>query len=98
VASNSPDFLTDDERGYYQAFDDLFESKGWYQLTALLREEVDDLPRRAFTSAGDFLALQTARAKVTAIEELLSYQNVINAARDSIVQGRQYEAAVDADI
>lgn len=87
--------LTDDEKAYYGAYEDLFQSKGWSLLAGELQREVEALPLRAFQAAKSYEDLQTGRAKAQAILELLAMPAMIENAKQSTIAARQAQVADD---
>ena len=86
----SPDqLLTGDERAYFSALEDLFNSKGWEFLTREMRADMEQLPLRAFQNAKSYEELQTARAKAAALSELLAAPTAYQLSKDSIIQARE---------
>lgn len=89
--------LTDSDKSYYSAWEQLFDSQGWAQLTQELEHEAKDLPERAFRDAKSFDEVLAARAATRKLEEILSYPNEINLRLENLIESR-LQAIEDAGL
>ncbi len=72
----------------YRHWEQLFRCKGWTLLMQDWQDEANDLPMRAFENAKTWDELLAARAALQKINELLTWEDAINNARDADI----YEA------
>lgn len=81
-------FLTDDERGYYSAFESMFASDGWRQLLNEYDNETKALPEDTFWQAPDWETIVRARIRLTLLMELRHYEEVIEQRRKDTIHER----------
>ena len=100
--SDEHTLLNSSEREKFHNLEQMFDSPGWAILTRDMRAEVEDLPIRAFFDAPDFEALQAARAKHTALTEVLAYPDFIALEKENLMiekrQALEDEAMDDTDV
>lgn len=96
-------FLTDDERSYFSAFDSMFASDGWRQLLKEYENESRGAPEDTFWDASDWDAIVRTRIRLTLLLELQHYEEIVERRKADKVHERRAlvedaQAAQSADI
>ena len=82
-------FLTDDERTYFSAFDSMFASDGWRQLLKEYENENRTLPEETFWAAADWDTIVRARIRLTLLLELEHYEDIVERRKADKVHERR---------
>lgn len=85
--------LSEDERGFFQRFESLFESAEWQLLVNEWRKEIEEIPLRAFHNAQSWEEILAARALVKKLEEYLSYPAELGIRKQGTIFEREQQLA-----
>ena len=88
----SEKYLTDDERGIFREWENMFDTAGWALLKKELQAELDAVPEVAFLTAQNYDEIVAFRVRAKVVAELLAYESIIEQRKESIIVGREQEA------
>jgi hypothetical protein len=84
-------YLSDDERGVFREWENMFASGGWALLRKELEAELKAVPEVAFYSSKSYEEVVALRVRAKTVAELLSYESIIEQRKESIILGREQE-------
>ncbi len=88
------ELLQDGEKAFFQKFAAVFDSPEWEALTNEWRNDLAEIPVRAFYDARSWDEILAARALVTKLREYISYPAQIDMRKQAIIVERM---RLDAD-
>lgn len=90
--------LLDAEKSYFQKYDGIFGSPEWEALTNEWRNDLAEIPVRAFFDAKSWDEILAARALVAKLQEYLTYPRQIELRKQAIVVERMRLESDNRDV
>lgn len=90
--------LTDGEKSYFERFNAIFASPEWDALTREWRNDLAEIPVRAFFEAKSWDEILAARALIKKLQEYLTYPQQVDFRKQAILAERAQIAADNREL
>ena len=80
--------LNDDERGYFMEMESLLNHPGWARLVKEMQNDIEEIPAGSFKNAKSMEDINFARGRLSVLEELVSYERILELRRTQMEQTR----------